>query len=136
MFVAFFGLVVMSRKLWLDGLDEQCVGRRLHAVAQERERHLLAQLQAKTAEAAKWEARASRFIDQIGLADGKLAAPVMAADTRPPSESPRSILAALGQSSIPRTATETVPTTAPTILGVNADAARDAIAGVLNNATR
>lgn len=80
--------------------------------------------------AAKWEARASRFIDQVGMISGTLTSPAMADPVPPPSDPTRRVLAALNVHELKRPQPSAAPA-APAILGVNDDAAAAAVAGVL-----
>jgi hypothetical protein len=83
------------------------------------------------AECAKWERRASKFIDQVGIADGKMTTPAMS-EAAPPASSPmQGVMAALSRRELHQTVTEPVPTTAP-ILGVDERAASEAIHGLLH----
>lgn len=97
--------------------------------------HLEERLQERTEEAAKWEARASSFIDQVALGSGILSAPSMtptASDTA--EQGPvRQVMAALGRTELPRKKhSEAVPSPAPSLIGVNERAAREAISAVLD----
>lgn len=77
-----------------------------------------------------WEKRASRFIDQVGLKDATISAPVMTEPSPPPQSPTRQVMAALGRTSLSPSSPEPAPTTAG-VLGVSESAARAALDGVL-----
>lgn len=88
--------------------------------------------------AAKWEKRAERFIDQIGIASGTLASPAMAEPAAPAGDAVKGIFAALGVKEMRRVPIADGPGTSDStfggsILGVDAAAAADAIAGVFTS---
>lgn len=91
-------------------------------------------------EAGKWEARASRFIDQIGIAEGKIASPAMNEPAATPRSEVRGIFAALGKKELSRPVEDvtagtgyTAPASTGGFLGVDDHAAQAAIADVLHS---
>lgn len=81
-------------------------------------------------QAAKWEKRASRFIDAAHLKAGTLESPAMAEEAAAPLESSsRGIMKALNVREIRK---PTLETAGGGILGVNERAAREAVSSVLN----
>lgn len=83
------------------------------------------------AQATKWEGRASRFIDQIGVTSGTLATSAMDEPAAPPEHDSRRIFAALGHHSLKVLPDHARPSPSAEILGVDADIARAAVEGAL-----
>lgn len=83
-------------------------------------------------EATKWERRACRFIDDIGVGSATLSGPAMSEPTAGPRDAVQGIMRSLNVSEINRPKPETPPSSSAAILGVSDAAAREAVAGVLS----
>lgn len=85
-------------------------------------------------DAAEWKGRASRLIDQIGIASGALTAPAMSEQPPTPQGETRRVMAALGRQSLTVKPPVDPQPSDPSarVLGVDADAAAAAVAGVLH----
>lgn len=81
----------------------------------------------------KWETRASRFIDQVGIKSGTIDQPAMTSPEPPPPSETRRVFSALGHTSLGTPPVDRPPHTpaADFIIGVDPEAARNAVAGVL-----
>lgn len=106
----------------------------------ERQRALAAAMQLRLTEQArdfykleadKWERRASRFIDQIGVKSATLDSPVMGDPAAPPPSEVRQVMTALSTHALRRTIDRDAAPAVPRILGVDETAAAEAVAGVL-----
>lgn len=80
-------------------------------------------------EAEKWERRASKFIDQVAIAHGMLAAPAMQDPPQSRPDSARRIMAAIGIDTLP---SKQSVRPADALTGVSEAAAAAAVAGVLS----
>lgn len=102
-----------------------------YALAQERsEKTLIAQMRDHCkAEAAAWERRATRLIDQIGVSSGTLGGPAMGEPAAPPPNPMRQVMRALNTPALPAHRADAAPA-APHLLGVDEGAARAALAAI------
>lgn len=79
----------------------------------------------------EWKARASKFIDQVGVSSGILSGPVMGSSAESAAHDTRKIFAALGRTELSSTTEAPRPSSSAGILGVDEAAARAAISGAL-----
>lgn len=79
----------------------------------------------------EWKARASKFIDQVGVSSGILSGPVMGSPAESAAHDTRKIFAAMGRTELSSTTEAPRPSSSAGILGVDEAAARAAISGAL-----
>lgn len=130
--------LITTRRLRL--LEEALAGHRLqqleHVRHEERLRgelaHVRQTLERAERESVKWEARASRFIDDIGQRDGILSRPAMAEPAPTLPSDTRRVMSALGKTELTRRPHPDTPgPTTAGVIGVDAAAAAAAIADVI-----
>lgn len=79
----------------------------------------------------EWKARASKFIDQVGVSSGILSSPVMGSADGPAAHDTRRIFSAMGRTELSTTTEAPRPSPSAGILGVDETAAKAAISGAL-----
>lgn len=111
------------------------VGEIQHAHVEERLRLELAMARQSVLAVEKdrdeWKARASKFIDQVGVTSGILSSPVMGSPDGPAAHDTRRIFSAMGRTELSTTTEAPRPSPSAGILGVDETAAKAAISGAL-----
>lgn len=83
------------------------------------------------ADCAEWKGRASRLMDQIGVTSGIIVGPAVSEPAAPPPNPMRQVMRALATQELPKRQADAA-SAAPQILGVDDQAAREAIAEAIN----